>query len=69
MFCRGTTAICRINRRTVVVIYVIQVVILMGGHRATYRDFPAKLHSCYPEGVLVDLGLLLFVFNQNLFDV
>jgi len=69
MFCHGTTAICRINRRTVVVIDVIQVVILMGGHRATYRYFPAKLHSCYPKSVLVILGLLLFVFNQNLFDV
>jgi hypothetical protein len=41
----------------------------MGGHRTTYRDFPAELHSCYSEGVLGDLSLLLLVLDQDVFDV
>jgi hypothetical protein len=40
----------------------------MGGHRTAYRDFPAKLHSCYSEGVLSDFCLLLFVLDQDMFD-
>lgn len=41
----------------------------MGGHRTAYRDFPAKLHSCYSKGVLGDFCLLLFVLDQDMFDV
>ena len=41
----------------------------MSGHRTTYRDFPAELHSCYSEGVLGDLSLLLLVLDQDVFDV
>lgn len=41
----------------------------MGGHRTTDRDFPAELHSCYSEGVLGDLSLLLLVLDQDVFDV